>query len=113
MSKIGVLDAKRIFYSMLSGEIDAKKGAETLRNIKTKNKVLKGYIFGVLSILNKKHRRYSFDLYSASKETAMRLSDIVGRLGDNRFLGDFEKGYFLAWKDFIHFNVKAIRKERK
>lgn len=113
MSKMSVLDAKKIFYEILNGDMDTKKGIDTLKDIKTKNKVLKGYIFGVISILNKKRKKYSFDVQSASKDNIIRLSDIVARLGDNRFLGDFEKGYFLAWKDYINFNIKMIRREHR
>ncbi len=112
MKKMGVLDAKKLFYEILQEKIDYKSGLEKIKNIKTKNKVLKGYIFGVLSITNKKIKKYSFVLEKSDLTTILRLNNIVTSLGDNRFIGDFEKGYFLAWKDYINFFLKT-RKEDK
>jgi len=113
MKKFSVLDAKKLFYNILDGYIDEKRGLEELTKIKTKNKVLKGYIFGVMSIFNKRNRRYSFDVNNADPYTLKRLGEIVSSLGDNRFLPDFEKGYFLSWKDYIHYISRKTKEEDK
>ena len=113
MKKFTVLDAKRIFYEILDGRIETRRGIEKLSSIKSKNKVLKGYIFGVISILNKKARKYSFDINSSDKTTIRKLKEIVTDLGDNRFLSDFEKGYFLSWKDYINYILKISKEEGK
>ncbi len=113
MKKFGVLDARKLFYSILDGEIDEKRGLEELTKIKTKNKVLKGYIFGVISIFSKRNRRYSFDIGNADPYTIKKLREIVSSLGDNRFLPDFEKGYFLSWKDYINYITRKVKEADK
>lgn len=113
MRKFSVLDAKKLLYSILNGEIDSKKGLEELANIKTKNKVLKGYIFGVASRFDKKYRRYSFHIENTHPDVVKRLEEIMSKLGDNRFLSDFEKGYFLSWKDYLQYTLRKTREEDK
>lgn len=108
MKKFSVLDAKKVLYSILNGELDRKKGLEKLASIKTKNKVLKGYIFGVTSILDKKYKRYSFNVENANLKDLKRLEKIMSELGNNRFLSDFEKGYFLSWKDYLQYILRKL-----
>ncbi|HIE37221.1 TPA: hypothetical protein EYP83_03545 [Candidatus Geothermarchaeota archaeon] len=108
MKKFSVLDAKKVLYSILNGELDRKKGLEKLASIKTKNKVLKGYIFGVTSILDKKYKRYSFNVDNANLKDLKRLEKIMSELGNNRFLSDFEKGYFLSWKDYLQYILRKL-----
>jgi len=103
MSDKSMIDAKKIFYKALNGDIDSKKALSLLGELirKKKSKVLKGYSFGVKSILLGKKKKYSFNIeYSEYLENVYSL---VKMLGDNRFLGDYEKGYFLAWKDYINY----------
>jgi len=101
--------AKNIFYLILQDKIDLKDGIKQLDELKKKSKVIKGYIFGIQAILReKKKRKFVYD----PKEKPEYLDDIykiVRIMGDNRFLGDFEKGYFLAWKDYIKYLKEASR----
>ncbi len=99
--KIDLKWAKNMFYQILDDQGNRKQLLEQMRNVKTKNKVLKGYIHGVLAILDSKKRRYSYR--AEDKSVNQRLYKIVRRMGDNRFLPDFEKGIFLAWKDYLSY----------
>ena len=94
--------ARSIFYKILRRELDEKEAIEELEKLKKKSKVIKGYIFGVKSIMKGKKKKFAYDPIE-KMEYIDEIFKIVKSMGDNRFLGDFEKGYFLAWKDYIRF----------
>ncbi len=102
--KMTLMDAKKIFYRILDNPNEKKQLLNTLTTIKTKNKVLKGYIFGVMNIVNAKRRRYSY--YGDDDKTNKKLLRIVSKMGDNRFLPDYDKGIFLAWKDYLIYRIR-------
>lgn len=104
--KTTLMDAKKIFYRILDNPNEKKQLLQMLTSIKTKNKVLKGYIFGVVNIVNSKKRRYSY--YGEDERINRKLLRLVTKMGDNRFLPDYDKGIFLAWKDYL---IYRIRKE--
>jgi len=94
--------ARDIFYAILGNQINDKDGLKKLEELRKRSKVVKGYIFGVKAILRNKKRRFVYDP-TKNPEYLNDVFQIVRNMGDNRFLGDFEKGYFLAWKDFIRY----------
>ena len=94
--------ARDIFYRILGNQIDEKDGLKKLEELKKKSKVVKGYIFGIKAILRNKKRKFVYDP-NKNPEYLNDIFQIVRNMGDNRFLGDFEKGYFLAWKDYIRY----------
>jgi hypothetical protein len=94
--------AREIFYKILRNQVDDKDGLKKLEELKKKSKVVKGYIFGINAILRNKKRKFVYDPVK-NPEYLNNIYQIVRNMGDNRFLGDFEKGYFLAWKDYIRY----------
>jgi len=98
-NKIDLRWAKKMFYKLLDDPSYKKQTLDILANIKTKNKVLRGYVHGVLAITSNKKRKYAYN--ANDPITNKKLLKILSKMGDNRFLPDFDKGVFLAWKDYL------------
>jgi len=102
MSEKAMIKARETFYKILKKEIDEKNGVVMLEELRKKSKVIKGYVFGVKSIIREKKKKYVYDPIE-KPEYLDKIYKLVKVMGDNRFLGDYEKGYFLAWKDYIKY----------
>jgi len=107
MSEKAMIRARETFYKILKKEIDEKNGVIMLEELRKKSKVIKGYVFGVKSIIREKKKKYVYDPIERS-EYLDKIYKLVKIMGDNRFLGDYEKGYFLAWKDYIKYIKRSL-----
>ena len=100
---------KEIFYALLNKEITLETALKNIEKMK-KSKIAKGYIHGMKSILiSKKGKKYSINPKKIYKDEIKHLYKMVKENLNNPFLPDFEKGYFIAWKDYFSY----LRKNRK
>lgn len=98
---------KNIFYALLDKEINRETALREIEKIK-KNKLIKGYIYGMKGITNKKRKKYSINTTEINKERIRYLQKIIRGNLSNPFLPDFEKGYFIAWKDYLNYLKKIM-----
>ena len=97
---------KEFFYALLNREMSLETVLKDVNKMK-KSKVVKGYIHGMKSIvISRKRRKYAIDPKNIDKNKIKRLQRMIKDKLNNTFLPDFERGYLIAWKDYINYLKK-------
>ena len=97
---------KEMFYAILNKEATLENTLKNIEKMK-KSKIAKGYIHGMKNILiSKKVKKYSINPKKIDENEIKHLHKMVKENLSNPFLPDFEKGYFIAWKDYFSYLKK-------
>ena len=100
---------KEFFYALLNKETTLENVLKNVNKMK-KSKVVKGYIHGMKSIVvSRRRKKYAIDPKDMDKNKIKLLQEMIRNKLNNPFLPDFEKGYLIAWKDYINYLRKKFR----
>lgn len=91
---------KNIFYELIDKKLSKDRAFAEINKIK-KTKIVRGYIHGMNSILYGKRRKFSIDPNNIEKKEIKYLLKTINRKINNPFLPAFEKGFLIAWKDYL------------
>lgn len=100
---------QEIFYTVLDKKITLDNALKSIEK-KKKSKIAKGYIQGIKSITGKKRKKYSLNPRKLERNEIKHLQKMIRKNLRNPFLPGFEKGYFIAWKDYLNYLKRSYEK---